>query len=163
MRITRRLKRCLKLLGHIKVALMHKKKDVNGLLKFLSESVNKSDANMGRAAMALVKLGDLSVGPICEYLKKTEDDFLKFTLIRILYSIANIKCAPCLVDEVKKYLEKHIGDRYSPRKPEPHGKKAVYYIAVKTLKHLNYPPKEWGIANKPYYEKVRQDYEKSES
>ncbi|MHA1754339.1 MAG: hypothetical protein ACTSYR_02350 [Candidatus Odinarchaeia archaeon] len=150
------------MLGHLKVSLMKRKKDVYGLLHFLSEVIDKNDADSGRAVIALVKLGRVSVKPICEFILKTDNNFLIFTLIRVLYSIADPSCKETLITLVKRYLSKYLTKSYSS-KNEPADEKAVYFIAVKTLKHLNYPPEKWGISSEQYYDKVREDYEKSES
>ncbi|MHA1409449.1 MAG: hypothetical protein ACTSQY_03850 [Candidatus Odinarchaeia archaeon] len=139
---------------------MQKKKDVVGLIKYLEKTAGKNDADAGRAVIALLKIGKPSVIGICYALPSIKDYFVKFTLIRVLYKLNDKLCKDCLISEIKQYLETY---RLKQTPQERHGKSAVYYMAVKTLKHLGIPPEEWGLSSEAYYDKIRKDYLNSES
>jgi hypothetical protein len=148
------------MLGHVKVSIMKRKRDVNGLIRFLSENINKNDADSGRAVMALIKIGVPSVFAIRNILPSLKNEFLKFTLIRILYRIGDKSCKDALVNEIKNFFAKNKPKLDST---DSRDKASVYYISVKTLKHLGINPKDWGLSNESYYDKIRRDYENSES
>ncbi|MEM2109560.1 MAG: HEAT repeat domain-containing protein [Candidatus Odinarchaeota archaeon] len=153
--------RLLSIFTHLKISRMLKKKDVYGLLNYLAANIDKNQVIAGKAMMALARIGKPSAEAICKMLPGIKHNFLKFTLIRILYSIGDPDSVGSLISIVKDYGVRVL------RKDAVHelnrsGETSVYFIALKTLKHLGSEPGDWGISSEAYYEQVREDYSKCE-
>lgn len=149
------------LLTHLKISRMRKKKDAYGLLKYLAMHIDKEDAVAGKAMMALAQIGKPAVEAICKTLPNVKHNFFRFSLLRVLYSICDPDSAGALISVVKNYSEKLLNPNLSSE-TKSSGETSVYLMAVKTLKRLGINPSEWGISNKPYYDRVRSDFEKSD-
>ncbi len=146
---------------HLKISRMIKKKDVQGLLKYLIANIDRNPITAGKAMMALARIGKPASEAICKILPSVKHKFLKFTLIRILYTVGDPDSVNTVINIVKEYGEKMI---VSKDKSELNlkGDTSVYFMALKTLKHMGSDPSEWRISNEAYYSRIRDDYEKSD-
>mgnify|MGYP007094598122 CR=1 FL=1 len=152
----------LRVFTHIKMSRMIKKKDVQGLLKYLIVNIDRSPTVAGKAMIGLARIGKPASEAICKILPSIKHAFLKFALIRVLYTIGDLSCVNTLIDLVKEYGEK-IFNRKDKSELNFKGETSVYFMALKTLKHMGTSPSEWGISSEPYYTQIREDYEKCEN
>ena len=151
----------LSIFTHLKISRMLKKKDVYGLLKYLAANIDKNQIAAGKAMMALARIGKPSADAICKVLPEIKHNFLKFTLIRILYSIGDQDSVTPLISIVKDYNVRMLRED-AALELNRRGETSVYFMALKTLKHLGSDPGDWGISSEAYYEQVREDYNKCE-
>jgi hypothetical protein len=141
---------------------MIKKKDVQGLLKYLIANIDRNPIIAGKAMIGLTKIGKPSSEAICRILPSIKHMFLKFALIRVLYTIGDLGCVNTLINLVKEYGEKIIS-RKDKSELNVKGETSVYFMALKTLKHMGSSPSEWGISSESYYNQIREDYEKCDN
>ncbi len=149
----------LRVLTHLKMSRMIKKKDVQGLLEYLIANIDRNPTIAGKAMMALARVGEPAAEAICKILPSIKHKFLKFTLIRILYTIGDENSVNPLIDIVKEYGERLISCK-DKTELDLKGDTSIYFMALKTLKRIGSEPSEWGVSSESYYGQIREDYEK---
>lgn len=139
------------------------KKDVNGLINILKESINKKDdKTAGAVVIALLKLGPITVDPLIETLRKENNLFLKFLIIRILEKIRDKRAVNVLIELVENYYKnKWQLKKLKVEKPQlAEEASSIYFAALHALKKFGVTPDKINVKSLEDKEKLRTHYEK---